>query len=116
MYVVSLSRYAPLLAPKFAEGYDLVIIQLYEGFSRAGHEIFDQKVHPTDYLAALAHDCSSGWTVKLEGGDTRIYVPPSKLVIGLANGWGERAAESTPLALSCRSPLRSLARWLSGPL
>ncbi len=90
------SRYAPLLAPEYADGYDLVIIQLYEGFSRAGHEIFDHQVHPTDYLTALARKCSTGWTVKLNGGDTRIRVPPEKLVIGLANGWGEQAADFKP--------------------
>ena len=80
-----------MLSPEYADGYDLVIIQLYEGYSRAGHEIFDNKVDPTDYLTALARKCSSGWSVKLKGGDTQIRVPPEKLVIGLANGWGELA-------------------------
>jgi chitinase len=84
------NTYAPLLA-KYAHGYDLVIIQLYEGFSRAGHAILDQHVEPTTYLTELARNCSAGWEVDFEGAyglqKHTISVPASKLVIGLANGW-----------------------------
>lgn len=89
---VVLIRYAPLLA-KYGDSYDLVIIQLYEGFSRAGHEIFDNKLDPTAYLTGLARNCSRGWKVDFNGAygleNQTISVPPSKLIFGLANGWGE---------------------------
>lgn len=59
------NTYAPLLA-KYADAYDLVIIQLYEGYGHAGHAIFDLKADPTAYLTELSRNCSSGWKVDFQ--------------------------------------------------
>ena len=84
------NTYAPLLA-KYGDAFDLVIIQLYEGWARANYEIRNQSTNPTTYLTQFSRDCTSGWRIDFDGhfglGLQTVHVEPSKLVIGLANGW-----------------------------
>jgi len=95
------NTYAPLLA-KYGDSYDLVIVQVYEGWSRAGYQVLNQSVNPTDYLTSLASCYTKGWQVDFGGAlginppKQTIQVSPEKLVIGLANGW---AAPPSALAL-----------------
>jgi len=86
------NTYASLLA-KWGWSYDLVMVQVYEGWSRAGNEILGKEMDPTVYLSSLAQCYTTGWDVDFGGAmgikpsQHRIQVPPHKLVLGLSNGW-----------------------------
>ena len=85
-----LNTYAPLLV-LYGESYDLVIVQVYEGWSRAGDAVLGRKEDPQEYLIALVDEYTAGWEVDFQGSfgltKQKITVPASKLVIGLSNGW-----------------------------
>jgi len=86
------NTYAPLLA-KFGDSYDLVIVQIYEGWSRAGYQVLNRTIDPTTYITSLVQCYTEGWEVDFGGAlgidppQQLIKVPPHKLAIGLANGW-----------------------------
>jgi hypothetical protein len=84
----------------YGDAFDLVIVQVYEGWSRAGHAILAGEEDPTRYLVAMAQSYIHGWAVDFAGafglGNNRtVRVPASKLVLGLANGWA-RAPKLAP--------------------
>merc|ERR1712096_53004 len=87
-----LNTYAPLIA-KYGDSYDLVMVQIYEGWSRAGYEVLKKSIDPTTYISNLAKCYTDGWEVDFAGAlgikpsRQLIKVPARKLVIGLANGW-----------------------------
>jgi hypothetical protein len=73
--------------------FDWVAVQLYEGFSLANYKINVEKVSVTDYLAGLVDKMEKGWEVDF-GSDKSVglasqivKVHPTRLLIGLANGW-----------------------------
>lgn len=87
--------YAYLLA-KYQDSIDLVMIQLYESYSRALYEIKEYGISPSEYLETfLAEHAARGeaYWVQFEQDplvglkSQQVSVPLSKLVIGLANGW-----------------------------
>lgn len=98
------NTYAPLLArygrtlmdpdpQSMVPTYDFISIQLYEGWSRANHELSSTSITVTQYLNTLINNLATGWEVQF-GSDPKIRtptqtisVPPTQLVIGLANGW-----------------------------
>jgi Glycosyl hydrolases family 18 len=92
--------YAYLLA-KYERSIDFVSVQFYESYSRAGLEVYHEKLRPEDYLYNYVHHLASE-----EGGSflvdflqepwaylprTRVRFPLKKLVFGFANGWAPAA-------------------------
>ncbi|KNC76806.1 hypothetical protein SARC_10713 [Sphaeroforma arctica JP610] len=73
--------------------FDWVGLQLYEGWSRANYELSHEGKDVTQYLTMLITGMRDGWEVQFEnvpGLETKaqtISVTPSRLLIGLANGW-----------------------------
>ena len=90
------NTYAPLLA-KYGEAYDLVIVQIYEGWSRGNEFVQGQHMHPTSYVEQLSRNCTGGWEIDFKGAfgmhRQTVKVKPSQLVIGLANGWQRKLPE-----------------------
>jgi hypothetical protein len=86
--------YSYLLA-KYGDYMDLVSMQFYESYSRAGQAVVQDGMSPSKYLAdyverlaqeeSFVVDFSSDPSVKLP--KTKISFPLSKLVLGFANGW-----------------------------
>jgi hypothetical protein len=89
--------YAYVLA-KYGSYIDFVSIQFYESYSRAGLEIFHNKIPQQDYLYSyikhLVVDNKESFFVDFQQDPTlnfpssRVTFPLSKLVFGFANGWG----------------------------
>ena len=75
--------------------FDWIGLQLYEGWSHANHQIAERGVSVAEYLTDLIEKMHRGWTVEfsdeieLNFSSKSIVVPPSQLLIGLANGWTE---------------------------
>ncbi len=89
--------YAYLLA-RYQDAIDMISVQLYESYSRAGFSVSQLGVPPATYVEsyvenlALRHekifiDFSQDADLNMEG--QLVKVPLSKLVIGLANGWAK---------------------------
>jgi len=84
------NAYAYLLAEYGTENFDLVTLQLYEGWSRANYEITKKGVAPSEYVRSLVRSMDEGWKVTFPDlGEKKVSVPASKLIIGLANGWAK---------------------------
>jgi hypothetical protein len=101
------NTYAPLLA-LYPAAYDLVILQVYEGWSRSNDALKAgalplwcdscSKAAPAGYLAQLAARYAMGWAVDFDGvlgltNQTIVTVPAEKFVLGLANGWAAKKAK-----------------------
>jgi hypothetical protein len=73
--------------------FDWVAVQLYEGFSLANYKINAEGVSVTDYLTDLVEKMAQGWEVDFGSEKSvgipsqTIKVPPTRLLVGLANGW-----------------------------
>jgi len=71
--------------------FDFVTVQLYEGYSHAEYNITQLRTPPAQYLAQFAQQMQAGWEVDFSDMAqfpvTRITVPKTQLVVGLANGW-----------------------------
>ncbi len=88
------NMYAYLYA-KYGGGatFDAVTIQLYETFAHADYNISVLLQRPADYLVAWARALAAGWVVDFSSApelafpSALVQLPPSQLVIGLANGW-----------------------------
>lgn len=72
--------------------FDLVLLQIYEGWSRANYELHSKNVSLTQYFTQVVRDMEAGWEVDFGKNGTRmIKVPRERLVMGLANGWAKPA-------------------------
>lgn len=72
--------------------FDFVSIQLYEGYSHALYNItISPQVSPSEYLISFVNLVSSGWIIETgnQASEAIVKIPPSQLVIGLANGWAD---------------------------
>jgi len=83
--------YAYLIA-KYDQYIDAVLLQVYEGWSRAGHDCSSTPIGR--YFTNLVHNMSiTGWNVRFSQApstglpDQIIKIAPQKLIIALANGW-----------------------------
>lgn len=87
--------------PMMTRTFDIICIQLYEGYSHALYATTVMKASPTDYIVSWARSVVQGWKLDIpcdlvlggsKGGGCdplQVAVEPSQLVIGLANGWAE---------------------------
>jgi chitinase len=87
--------YAYLLA-QYVDYIDLVSVQLYESYSDAGMSVHHNGVDASNYIFSFVHNLvaqNESFKVNFDQDPTinmnsqRVYIPISKLVIGLANGW-----------------------------
>jgi len=107
-HYAGLNAYAPLYA-KSPETFDLVMIQLYEGYSDAGFDLYWEgsvanvgepgwprrasTAHATEVIQKNVQCLSNGeWSVDFNGfwglpNKTHVQVPLAKIVLGLGNGW-----------------------------
>ena len=88
-YALWLSKYGRVGG---AVTFDIVDIQLYEGFSRAGEAIVAGGMSPSDYLTSWVRALQRGWTVDF-GRDPAVQWPSStvrvnatQLVVGFSRG------------------------------
>ena len=89
--------YAYLLS-KGGDYIDFVSMQFYESYSRAGMEIFHNKMSQDDYIEFYVNDLVAtrheSFFVDFDTDPTLdypsryVHFPLSKLVLGFANGWG----------------------------
>lgn len=89
--------YAYLLA-HYGDDIDMVSVQLYESYSRAGYDINELGVPASTYIESYVEDLalrhekfyvnfSQDPELNMKGQMVRL--PLSKLVVGLANGWAD---------------------------
>ena len=85
--------YAYVLAKAGMDTFDWISIQLYEAYSPFAHDIYRRQMKQLDALMLRVQRLVDGYTVTnlpLESSsDYEVKVPPSKLVIGIANGWAD---------------------------
>ena len=92
-YLVSKYGTTKLSDASVINTFDLVTVQLYEGYSHAFYHIEVLKESPAAYLAGLIERLTTGWMVDfgadlaLKWPSQRVKVPLDQLVIGLGNGW-----------------------------
>ena len=105
VYAYLLVKYgSTLVNGQVSDTFDFVTIQLYEGYSHADYNITLGRQSPVSYLQNWIPLVYGGWDLEIPsnyistdwgtgssavGGisTVRVSVPPSRLVIGLANGW-----------------------------
>jgi hypothetical protein len=94
--------YAYLLA-KYGDYIDIVMIQLYESYSRTLYKVSQFDLSPSDYLIKYITEHSARGEqlfVQFEQDPSTqlpsqlVWVPLSKLVLGLANGWAAGSGKS----------------------
>lgn len=81
-----LNAYARILSKAERGTFDMVIVQLYESWSRADYAILDVGTPPATYLADWAASMIAGWTVDFPEGPTEVRVSQDQLVVGLSRG------------------------------
>ncbi len=119
-YAMLLARYGSADVPWASapvRTFDFVTIQLYEGYSHANHAIRVRGVGASAHLRSLLQALSEGWQVHFSSepevglADSRVSVPASQVVLGLANGWAGAADGKFLLLLP--SEVREAHRALS---
>jgi len=126
-----LNAYAALYA-KCPDCFDLVMVQLYEGYSVAGYDLYwdgrpsnvGRPGWPRDGTEAQMKtiiqqnmQClAKGWTVEFNGfwglANQTVTVPPEKIVMGLANEWAAHPAPTYKTAYFLGGP--SGEAWCEG--
>lgn len=95
-YAYILAKYGntQLLSKGTVPTFDMISIQLYEGWSHCSYNMSQTEQLFKDYLYNIVKIYSvDGWIVNFEMDPStnlpsqRIFIPPSQLVIGLGNGW-----------------------------
>lgn len=81
-----MNAYAYLLAEANPDTFDMVIVQLYEGWSRADYALLALRAKPAAYLRTWAANMIAGWTVDFPDGPATVKVASHQLVIGLSRG------------------------------
>ena len=92
--------YGYLIATCGVDSFAFIAVQLYEGWSRTGRDLSNildssdpQQV--ANYLHKVTKSYHSGWTINFSSDPSvsiptqTISIPPSKLVLGVANFWAE---------------------------
>lgn len=78
---------------RYNAAFDFVTVQLYESWAHADFNITVAGQRPADYLVSWINNLAAGWVVDFSSDPTvswptqRVSVDPSRLLIGLANGW-----------------------------
>ena len=92
------NAYAAVVDRAGVETFDLISVQLYEGYSRACHATTVGDASLADYVAAAARALARGFPVDLPGGRHTLAIPPERLAFGFANGWadGEKFLRADP--------------------
>lgn len=91
------NAYAAILAMAAPGTFDWVSLQLYETWSVANCELTLHGMSVPDYLAGLVKAMAAGWQVDFASAPSvglatqTVAVAPTRLVIGLANGWAHPA-------------------------
>eukprot|EP00397_Hematodinium_sp_SG-2012_P042213 GEMP01046643.1.p1 GENE.GEMP01046643.1~~GEMP01046643.1.p1 ORF type:complete len:325 (+),score=71.30 GEMP01046643.1:160-1134(+) len=107
------NTYAPLLLAQHTRLVpDMVIVQLYETYSRTWAE------YSASYLDRLAYNMTTGWEIDFAGcwglHRARITVNRTTLVFGLANWWGEKNPKvffRQPRDIPWPTNVRGFAYW-----
>ena len=85
--------YAYVLAKAGVETFDWISIQLYEAYSPFAHDVSRKKLDPVEALLTRIHRLITGYTVtglpELSSSEFEVKIPPSKLVLGVANRWAD---------------------------
>jgi chitinase len=73
--------------------FDFISIQLYESYTHAVYNVSILGTSPSDYLIQYIPSLYRGWDVSFSNSSspTHLTIPPTQLVIGLANGWADGA-------------------------
>jgi hypothetical protein len=70
--------------------FDFVSIQLYESYTHAVYNVSILGTSSSDYLIQYIPLLYGGWDVNLSNSSvSHLSIPPTQLVIGLANGWAD---------------------------
>jgi hypothetical protein len=71
--------------------FDFVSIQLYESYTHAVYNVSILGTPSSDYLIQYIPLLYRGWDVDFSNSSvtTHLSIPPTQLVIGLANGWAD---------------------------
>jgi hypothetical protein len=85
--------YAYVLAKAGMDTFDWISLQLYEAYSPFAHDVHRKRMVQDEALMMRIRRLVDGYTIEgLPLDDASSYevrVPPSKLVIGIANGWAD---------------------------
>ena len=84
--------YAYVLARAGVGSFDWISVQLYEAYSAFVHETARRGRDPVDAIVERVDRFAGGYTVTnlpLDEAEFVVRVPPSRLVIGIANGWAD---------------------------
>jgi len=84
--------YAYVLAKAGVDTFDWISIQLYESYSPFAHDVAARKLEPSEALMMRIRGLIKGYTVTdlpFESSEYEVKIPPTRLVIGIANGWAD---------------------------
>ncbi|KAL9186880.1 hypothetical protein ACHAXT_010600 [Thalassiosira profunda] len=84
--------YAYVLAKAGISTFDWISIQLYEAYSPFAHDVHRRKLDQNEALMMRIRRLVEGYTVTelpLTTSEYEVKIPPSKLVLGVANGWAD---------------------------
>jgi beta-glucosidase len=102
---------------KYGHWVDFVSVQFYESYSKAAQAVYHNKIAPSVYLQRYVEslsanhetfyvDFSQDPSVGMEG--QNVSLPLSKLVLGLANGWGGQTSDYKAIYIS---PVEAGIAW-----
>jgi len=91
--------YAYVLAKAGVDTFDWISIQLYESYSPFAHDLHRRKLDPSEALMIRIRRLIQGYTVtdlplelsasSSSSSEYEVKIPPTKLVVGIANGWAD---------------------------
>ena len=85
--------YAYVIAKAGVESFDFISIQLYEGYAPYVYEVTRAGKNPVDTIMERVDGFLGGYVVKgmplTSSPEYEVKIPPSKLVIGIANRWAD---------------------------
>ena len=84
--------YAYVLAQAGVEAFDFISIQLYEGYSPYVYDVSRRKMNSVEAIMERVNGFVEGYVVNglpLSSPEYKVKIPPSKLVIGVANRWAD---------------------------
>lgn len=110
--------YAYVLARAGVGSFDWISVQLYEAYSAFVHETARRGGDPVDAIVDRVDRLAEGYTVTnlpLDEAEFVVRVPPSRLVIGIANGWadGTKFCKVDPASIR-RTYDRTMAKYGEG--
>ena len=85
--------YSYVIAKAGVESFDFISIQLYEGYSPYLHEVTREKKNAVEAIMERVNSFIEGYIVGempiSASTEYEVKIPPSKLVIGIANKWAD---------------------------